>query len=53
MTNRKHTFPEYQIYDAIYKYTAVKGYALTVREIGSAVGLRSTSTIHQYLNKMR
>ncbi len=47
MTNR-----EYQIYDAIREYTAINGYAPTVREIGSAVGLRSSSTVHQYLNRI-
>jgi repressor LexA len=47
MTNR-----EYQKYDAIREYTAINGYAPTVREIGSAVGLRSSSTVHQYLNRI-
>lgn len=47
MTNR-----EYQIYDFICEYTATKGYAPTVREICSEVGLKSTSTVHLYLNRM-
>ncbi len=47
MTNK-----EYQIYDAIREYTAINGYAPTVREIGSAVGLKSSSTVHQYLNRI-
>lgn len=47
MTNR-----EYQIYDAIREYTAINGYAPTVREIGQDVGLKSTATVHQYLNRI-
>jgi len=47
MTNREH-----QIYDAVREYTAINGYSPTVREIGQDVGLKSTSTVHQYLNRI-
>ena len=47
VTNR-----EYQIYDAIREHTTINGYAPTVREIGQDVGLKSTSTVHLYLNRI-
>ncbi|HCF71111.1 MAG TPA: transcriptional regulator [Syntrophomonas sp.] len=47
MTNK-----EYQIYYAVREYTAINGCAPTVREIGSAVGLKSTATVHHYLNRI-
>ena len=43
VTNR-----EYQIYDAIREYTAINGYAPTVREIGQYVGLKSTCRVKDW-----
>ena len=38
-----------EIYDFIRKYAAKYGYPPTVREIGKAVGLHSSSTVHAHL----
>lgn len=38
-----------EIFDFIRKYAAKTGYPPTVREIGSAVGLHSSSTVHAHL----
>ena len=38
-----------EIYDFIRKYAARYGYPPTVREIGKAVGLHSSSTVHAHL----
>jgi len=38
-----------EIFDFIRKYAAKYGYPPTVREIGSAVGLHSSSTVHAHL----
>jgi repressor LexA len=38
-----------EIVDFIKRYTARHGYPPTVRDIGSAVGLASSSTVHQHL----
>jgi repressor LexA len=38
-----------EIYDFIGKYAAKTGYPPTVREIGKAVGLHSSSTVHAHL----
>ena len=38
-----------EIYDFIRKYAAKYGYPPTVREIGKAVGLHSSSTVHSHL----
>jgi repressor LexA len=38
-----------EIYDFIGKYTSKFGYPPTVREIGKAVGLHSSSTVHAHL----
>lgn len=42
-----------QIYDFIKRYIAEKQYAPTVREITVAVGLKSPSTTHGHLDRMR
>jgi repressor LexA len=42
-----------KILDFIAEFTAEKGYPPSVREIGAAVGLRSPSTVHAHLNKLR
>jgi repressor LexA len=41
-----------EIFDFISKYLAKHGYPPTVREIGSAVGLHSSSTVHAHLSKL-
>jgi repressor LexA len=38
-----------EIFDFIKRYSARHGYPPTVRDIGSAVGLASSSTVHQHL----
>src|SRR5271154_1032020 len=38
-----------EIFDFIRKYSARYGYPPTVRDIGKAVGLASSSTVHQHL----
>ena len=38
-----------EIFDYIRKYAAKTGYPPTVREIGKAVGLTSSSTVHAHL----
>ncbi|MEW6275791.1 MAG: transcriptional repressor LexA [Bacillota bacterium] len=43
---------EQQILEYIQKAIAEKGYPPSVREIGKAVGLSSTSTVHAYLNRL-
>ena len=40
------------ILNAIVTYIKEHGYSPTTREIGDAVGLRSTSTVHYRLKKM-
>ena len=46
-----------EIFDFIRRYAAKTGYPPTVREIGKAVGLHSSSTVHAHLanleNKLR
>lgn len=37
----------------IYSFTKENGYPPSVREIGKAVGLNSTSTVHNYLEKLK
>ena len=41
-----------QIYQFIVKYINDKGYSPSVREISSAVGLKSSSSIHAHLMKL-
>lgn len=41
-----------KIYDFIVQYITEHGYPPTVREIGAAVGLNSTCTVHMHLKKM-
>ncbi len=41
-----------QILDFIAKEAEVRGYPPSVREIGQAVGLRSTSTVHGHLSQL-
>jgi repressor LexA len=48
----KLTEREQQILNFIRDFTDEKGYPPTVREIGKAVGLSSSSTVHAYLNRL-
>jgi repressor LexA len=41
-----------EIYDFIGKYSAKNGYPPTVRDIGKAVGLASSSTVHAHLSNL-
>ena len=41
-----------EIFDFIKRYSAQHGYPPTVRDIGKAVGLASSSTVHQHLAKL-
>ena len=41
-----------QIYSYIKEFLLDKGYPPSVREIGKAVGLKSSSTVHGYLNQL-
>ena len=41
-----------EIFAFIKEFLTEKGYPPAVREIGNAVGLRSSSTVHAYLNMM-
>ena len=41
-----------QIYQFIVKYIDDKGYSPSVREISSAVGLKSSSNVHLHLMKL-
>jgi repressor LexA len=41
-----------EIFDFIGRYAAKHGYPPTVREIGKAVGLHSSSTVHAHLSKL-
>src|SRR5256886_2840562 len=41
-----------EIFDFIRRYGSKYGYPPTVREIGKAVGLHSSSTVHAHLSKL-
>ena len=41
-----------EIFDYISRYLSKNGYPPTVREIGKAVGLHSSSTVHAHLSKL-
>ena len=42
-----------QILHFIRVYAAAHGFGPTIREIGDAVGLKSSSTVYNYLSRMR
>lgn len=50
---RKITKRQQQIYDFIKEYQQEKGYPPSVREMASAVGLSSPSTVHAHLSALR
>lgn len=47
------TFQRQRILDFIIEYTAYHGYPPSMREIGAAVGLSSSATIHVHLRKLQ
>jgi repressor LexA len=49
MADQKLTKRQQQIFDFIKRYTSEKGYPPTVRDIGHAIGLTSSSTVHAHL----
>ena len=49
MADLKLTTRQQQIFDFIKRYTHEKGYPPTVRDIGRAIGLTSSSTVHAHL----
>jgi repressor LexA len=49
MADQKLTKRQQQIFDFIKRYTSEKGYPPTVRDIGQAIGLTSSSTVHAHL----
>ena len=49
---KKLTDKQQQILDFVNRQVEVKGYPPSVREICSAVGFKSTSTVHSYLEKL-
>src|SRR6476659_4648909 len=49
MAGQKLTKRQQQIFDFIKRHTSEKGYPPTVRDIGEAVGLTSSSTVHAHL----
>lgn len=52
MPNSEITSKQQEILDFIKEETASKGYPPSVREICSAVGLKSTSTVHGHLDRL-
>ena len=49
MADLKLTTRQQQIFDFIKRHTQEKGYPPTVRDIGKAIGLTSSSTVHAHL----
>ncbi|MFX3635472.1 MAG: LexA family protein [Candidatus Pristimantibacillus sp.] len=41
------------ILDAIESFISIKGYPPTVRELGEAVGLKSSGNIHRHLQELK
>ena len=52
MPRRPNGDTQQRILDYIEKYIDVNGYPPSVREIGQAVDLKSTSTVHGHLNRL-
>ena len=52
MPKEKITKRQQQAFDFICTFTAAHGYPPSVREIGSAIGLSSPSTVHSHLHKL-
>jgi repressor LexA len=52
MADVKLTKRQQEIFDFIKRYTVDKGYPPTVRDIGQAIGLTSSSTVHAHLSNL-
>ncbi len=52
MADQKLTKRQQQIFDFIKRFTHDKGYPPTVRDIGQAIGLSSSSTVHAHLSNL-
>lgn len=52
MPKEKITKRQQQAFDFICTFTAAHGYPPSVREIGTAIGLSSPSTVHSHLHKL-
>ena len=52
MPRRPHGDTQQRILDYIHNYIEVNGYSPSVREIGQAVDLKSTSTVHGHLTRL-
>ena len=52
MAETKLTKRQAQIFEFIKRHTSEKGYPPTVRDIGQAVGLTSSSTVHAHLSNL-
>src|SRR6476619_4815040 len=52
MADVKLTKRQQEIFDFIKRYTVEKGYPPTVRDIGQAIGLTSSSTVHAHLSNL-
>ncbi|MBR1586005.1 MAG: repressor LexA, partial [Clostridia bacterium] len=52
MPRRPHGDTQQRILEYIEQYIEDNGYAPSVREIGQAVDLKSTSTVHGHLNRL-
>src|SRR5215212_3228337 len=53
MVELKLTKRQQEIFDFIQRYASRYGYPPTVREIGKAVGLASSSTVHAHLANLQ
>jgi SOS-response transcriptional repressor LexA len=49
----KLTVKQQRILDIIVEYIRIKGYPPTYREIGEVANVKSSSTIQQYLDKLK
>src|SRR2546430_9942833 len=52
MVDRKLTKRQQEIFDFVKRYSAKHGYPPTVRDIGKAIGLTSSSTVHAHLSNL-
>ena len=49
---RKSGETQKAVYNYIKEFIAINSYPPTVREIGAALGLRSTSTVHMHISNL-
>src|SRR5256886_15904213 len=52
MVDLKLTKRQQEIFDFVKRYSAKHGYPPTVRDIGKAIGLTSSSTVHAHLSNL-